>query len=206
MELSDLPKYIVDIGKQVRFATARTLTIVATETQQWLTTVWLPSKIRLRTAWWKPGRKYGVNRTLSWTGKAPSDGDMSATVASRAPWLVENERGATKKPKGKWLLIPNVGSKARPTIDRVVQNQWRPTKGKDQGGEQGIFFKKTKEGLAVFTKLGKKAKLQLLFFLATKAKVKPRTEFEKEGAKHAAQQMDKVYDEQLKKALESAKP
>lgn len=207
MTISDLPKFLAMVAKQARFATARAVVIVANSTQKWITGTQLPSKLTLRTAWWRPGRKYGVNRFLSWTGRVPGENDpLTATIKSTAPWLAQNEHGATKRPRGKWIMMPNVGSQARPTQKSVMQKQWKPKPGRGPV-EAGVFFKKGLRGVAVFARLTRKVKrLQLLFFLAAKAVVKPRTQVEPKGAAKAKGEFNQVYRAEFEKAMKSARP
>lgn len=207
MNISDLPKYLENVAKQTRFATARAVVLTANKVQHWITGTQLPAKLTLRTQWWKPGRKYGVNRFLSWSGRSPGESEpIQATVKSTAPWLAENEHGATKRPRGKWLLIPRVGGLARPSQKAVVQKQWKPKAGRGPV-EAGVFFKKTDRGVAVFSRLTRRVKkLSLLFFLATKAKVTGKTQVEPKGAALAKTEFSGTFKEEFKKAMDSAKP
>ncbi|MEW6305063.1 MAG: hypothetical protein AB1705_16425 [Verrucomicrobiota bacterium] len=129
----------------------------------------LPSRLTIRNQWSKPRSKFGINIRFA------RKGDGEAEVYSRAPWLDFQERGGTKKPSGKVLLIPVVGG-ARPTPTAVVDRKLKPRKGR-----AGVFFHPRFDG--VFRRVGDR--LKLLFGKATSARVKARLDFEGSGKRKA---------------------
>lgn len=196
MKIEDVPQFLGKIPAQVRYAASRTLQIVTSETQQFITQQHLPEKLTLRNRWFKPGTRFGVNRQMSWKGKPEDIDKMSASVSSKAPWLVAQERGEVKQPKNKFLTIPVVGSPARPSESSKVVSRMKP-----RNEPKGMMFIEKLGGW--FRKIGGKRnpRLQMLFAAASKARVKPRTHFEEEGTKKAEQSWASNWKWELYKAL-----
>jgi hypothetical protein len=205
VNLTDIPAFFDKLKKQIRFATARALTISAEQAQAWMTSTHLPSKIRLRTQWWKPGRKFGVNRSVSWRGSSVELDDMSSRIYSRAPWLIAQDKGELKQPKGKNIIIPIVGSAARGNITRVVNRRLKPKASDGKGvAPSGVFFLKRLNGW--FRRVGKKnPKLQMLFKGVPFARVKPVAQFEEKGKEYAEARFKDNYQQELAKAIATMK-
>ena len=145
---------------------------------------------------------------------------------TRAPWAQSQEEGGPKTPAGQLLVIPVVGSAARPTLDSTVKTNLKPVK----GGKvflipgRGFFMK----GKSVKAPSKKKAfdemdfgslstnsvrtggrQLIRLFSAVKRAFVKPRMEFRSSGQALAQRIVEEkgheYFVEEYKKALENSK-
>lgn len=189
MDVSHNLKEVLDSLKatweQLPHARSRALNKTALEVQKFEHEEQLPARLTIRNQWSKPRSKFGINIRFA------KKGEDEAEVYSRAPWLDFQERGGTKKPSGKVLLIPVVGG-ARPTETAVVAKKLKPRKGRAE-----VFFHPKFNG--VFERVGKR--LRLLFIKVTSARVRERLDFEKSGTAKAQQVLERNFVEAYEEAL-----
>ena len=194
MDVSDNLKQIADTiratWEQLPYARSRALNKTALDVQKFEHEEQLPNKLTIRNQWSKPRSKFGINVRFAKKGEA------EAEVLSRAPWLDFQERGGTKQPSGKVILIPVVGG-ARPTQTAVVDKKLKPRK----GSRPDIFFHPQWKG--VFQRIA--GGLKMLFAKATSAKVKPRLNFEDSGKAKAGQIVERNFIDAYAEALRTRK-
>ncbi len=189
-EFQPVVNLLRNIERQIPFARAVALNRTAKKVQDHELKRELPGKLKVRGTWARPGVKFGVN--IRFAKKT----DDSAEVFSRAPWLDFQERGGTKTPSGKVLLIPKIGG-ARPTAGAVVVRRLKPRKGNAK-----IFFHPKFKGVFRQVGRGKNKRLQMLFSFTTgSARVKKRISFEQTGAQIAAQNFGAEFDRAYRDAL-----
>lgn len=104
-KLTDLQKL------QIPFAESRTVNALAYGVQQDTIRRLLPEKFNLRTDWWKPGRKTGVNYFPSHKRQYP---EVKAIVNTLAPFMEMQETGGTKRPRPGEAFIPVPTYNAQP--------------------------------------------------------------------------------------------
>lgn len=129
---------IIDLPKQLRFATAKTLTQVAREAQ-----VRVIDKIKgeLHTGaneWYLPQNRFGVHL------KPATPENLSASLESDAYWLAALEQGEAHVPiDGRYIAIPT------PELKRMLADPGRPRR---PGLFANAFFITTKSGLKLLAK------------------------------------------------------
>lgn len=104
--------------QQVPYAMSRTVNELGYKTQRDTIDRLLPEKFVLRTDWWKPGRKTGVNYFPSHKKQYPN---IFAKVNTLAYFMEMQETGGTKKPRGgdPYVAIPTWN--AQPTKHEVIR-------------------------------------------------------------------------------------
>ena len=102
---------------QIPFAISRTINALAYKTQRDTIDRLLPAKFMLRTDWWKPGRKTGVNYFPSNKKKTP----IEARVNTLAWFMQMQEEGGIKKPATGQGWVPVPTRNAQPNITQVIR-------------------------------------------------------------------------------------
>jgi len=140
--ISETLNTLKNVQKQVNYASSKALNNLAKNVQRMEITDELPHSLKLRSQWFKPGTKYGVNIKFS------SKTNLVAVVGSQANWLNLVERGGSKKPTGnrKALAIPtsNVTTdKIRPKGEKPARilKQPRAFTATMPSGKAGIFIR-----------------------------------------------------------------
>ena len=183
-------KFVQDLAKQTRFATAQALNATAKDVQTFTTSSLLPSAFTLRSKgqpWQKPGGKYGFNiRPFA------NKNSLTTILGSQADWLKAQEAGGVKTASSHRLAIV---ADARPGKTAVLPAALKPrvllrNAGdvfKTRTGKERVarksgagFILPTRKGDAIFTRDG--AVMKLMYLLAASAVIKPRLHFEKKGA------------------------
>lgn len=183
------------IQKQIPFALSKALNATGLDVQKFAYEKQLPSKLTIRNQWAKPRSKYGINML-----KFATKTSLTAEVGSRAPWLDSQERGATIRPKGKFRIVPIVGTAARTTKSAKVPRRLKPSK---SGGS--VFFVKRYQAFARRVGGSRNKRLQILFNVAKVARVKPRLQFVSSAEREARRVFDSRFDTAFAAAWASAK-
>ena len=206
-------KFVQDLAKQTRFATAQALNATAKDVQTFTTSSLLPSAFTLRSKgqpWQKPGGKYGFNiRPFA------NKNSLTTILGSQADWLKEQEEGGTKKASGHRLAIV---TDARPSKAAVLPAALKPRvllrdagdKFKLRGGKERTarkdgagFILPTQKGEVIFTRTGKT--LKLMYALRDSATIKPRLHFEKKGSALAEKLFPAHFAREFSRALATAR-
>lgn len=183
-----------DIPKQVRFAMSQAINDGAKLAQTHEIEKQLPSKLTVRSAWWKPGTKFGVNLKPFATRE-----NLRAVLGSQADWLRLQEEGGTKKASGHRLAIE---AGARPSDRAVLPKKLKPrqllaSKAKGKG-----FIIQTKSGPAIFVRQG--GQLKLMYMLETSAKVPAVLKFFESCQAVYLENFQRLYNVRFKAAVASA--
>jgi len=188
--LKEIAAAIRATWEQLPYARSRALNKTALDVQKFEHEEQLPNKLTIRNQWSKPRSKFGINVRFA------KKEEQESVVYSRAPWLDFQERGGTKQPSGKVILIPVMGG-ARPTQTAVVDKKLKPRK----GSRPEIFFHPKWKG--VFQRIA--GGLKMLFAKASSAKVKPRLDFEDSGKVKAKQVVERNFSNAYAETLLSVK-
>lgn len=179
---------------QIPFATANALNKTALAVQEYEITREIPDHLKLRTNWWKPRYKFGVNI------KFAKKRDLRATVNSRAPWLAAVDVGGTKRPqRGRAIAIPT---------DRINQTRKRRTRELPEIliASKRAFSISVNGHRGIFRRVGKKARrLEALYFYHPSPKIPDLTNFYESGQKVVDRVYKKIFDIELANAIRTAK-
>lgn len=178
---------------ELRFGVAKGLTDLAGKARDEV--VWdLPNRFTLRTAWWRPGSRYGFN-----IQKATKQ-SLEASIYTRAPWMQLQEEGGTKVVSGKRIAVPT--AQVRRTKRSLIPQSQKPA---NLGNK--AFKVTTKSGntmLATRVGKGKRSELKMLYSLVPRAQVPPRLHFHRTVTefvnKHGAQYLLRGIEYALKTA------
>ncbi|MBF0190237.1 MAG: hypothetical protein HQL99_03685 [Magnetococcales bacterium] len=191
---SALNRAVADVGKQLLFASALTLTNVAKDAQAEVRRL-LPQKFTIRTGWVAKGIQI----------RSASKSDLKATVMVLDQFMAIQETGGTKVGVfGKALGVP-VGARSSPT------SVTRP--GSFPGAmsrRPGYFIAPLKKGAnvkAVWRRIGKgrRERLKLMYVLPHQVRLKPRFGFNETVRKVAMENAPRRFAEALQKALATAR-
>lgn len=202
------------LSRQIPFGVALGLNRTAKTIQRDTVDRLLPSKFILRTDWWTPGLKYGVNYFGATKQQWPN---QFAIVNTKAPWMVLQEEGGSKpKPVGHDLIpVPTTG--LQPDKRQRISHRYRfrtLTKTKSGGKftlrnkrtdspwilgvlspTPGIFIRPTKHRLPIFR----------LYVGYTHVTIKPRFGFYKNAAEIVARDLNRNMDTGIQFAIATAK-
>lgn len=115
------------LDKQFVFAAAAALTAVTKDAQKQVISN-LFRIFRVRSDWWKPGRKFGINATFA------TRYDLETSLRTSADWLLPHETGGDKTPShsgsqfgdgSAHLTIP-VDANVRPTEFSIIPQELKP--------------------------------------------------------------------------------
>ncbi len=114
--LDDLEK------RQIPFAESRAVNFLGYTIQRDTINRVLPEKFQLRTDWWRPGTRTGVNYFPSNKKQFPNIFSRVNTLA----WFMEmQETGGTKRPKPGEAYVPVPTWNAQPTHSEVIRSSRR---------------------------------------------------------------------------------
>lgn len=202
----------VDIPKQIRYAEMLTINQIAGEVQKHEVEKQLPSKLTLRSKgapWWKPGSRYGVNRTF-----AKRD-NLRAVVGSQADWLKYQEEGGTKKAQGHRLAIE---AGARPEKSAILTRNIKPRTLLRRTGDTRTtktgkvivakrsgkgFIIKTKSGPAIFIR--ENGNLKLMYMLEGSARMPAILKFYESGKALVESRYQEIFNINFNRALATAR-
>jgi hypothetical protein len=182
-----------NLAKQVTFALAATLTAVAREAQA-ASVASIEDTFTVRNNWDKPSNAMGIKAL------AATKDDLSAALVTRADWLHEEARKKEPLRSGGLLAIPT--AQVRRTKRDIIQRSQRP---KALAGK--AFRLKTRNGpvLAKWQGRGKNKKLVVLYRLKPSARIRKQSTLVEPTVKVFEKRFDKVFEQQLRRALATAK-
>lgn len=182
-----------NLAKQVTFALVSTLTALAREAQA-ASIASIESTFTVRNNWDKPSNAMGIKALPA------TKTDLTSAVATRADWLHEEAR--TKEPlrAGGQLAIPT--AEVRRTKRDIIQRSQRP---KALAGK--AFRLKTRNGpvLAYRKGRGKNKQLVVLYRLKPSARIRKQSTLVEPTVKVFEKRFDKVFEQQVRRALATAK-
>lgn len=181
----------LDVGKQVTFALAASLTAVAKEGQGEVIKD-LQGTFTLRGQWFKPSNRFGIRVTPARKTQLWSE------VKTAADWLALHETGGTKTPDGRHVAIPT--SLVRRTKRQVIARAQRPRNLKRAFVVQGqsgpvLVQRKTKKAYPIVP----------LYGLERSAKVRKQSTVFEPTFLVVNRRFGEIFYRQLKRALETAK-
>lgn len=179
---------------QIPFATANALNKTALIVQEHEVTKEIPNHLKLRTNWWKPRYKYGVNI------KFAKKKDLKSTVSSRAPWFALVDKGGTKRPQqGRTIAIPT---------DRINQSTRRRTRDLPMIliASKRAFTASINGHRGIFRRVGKKARrIEALYFFHPDPKIPDLTNFYESGQRVVDRVYKGIFDVELANAIRTAR-
>lgn len=209
------------VNNQIPFAASRTFNIVGRMIQDDTINRLLPSKFTLRTDWWKPGRRTGVNLFKSNKRQWP---DIEAKVNTRAEFMEHQETGGTRTAHApyEYLGIPTANAqpdkkKPVPPANRLLYLMGMATHRKKlKGGNskrnrvveiEGSVWAKLRNGKpTLYIRAGKdRLPIRAMYFGVKSKTIKPRFGFYKNGEKIIDTNFDRVFQGELLNALATAK-
>jgi hypothetical protein len=189
-----VPGRTFDVAGQVTFALAATLTQLAKESQA-ASIKEIEHDFTVRNNWDQPSNAMGV-KVLP----ATKD-DLSSSVATRADWLIPHEEGTDKTPLrvGGMLAIPT--ESVRRTKRDIIRKNQRPR------ALSKAFVLKTRNGpvIAMWQGRGKTRKLVVLYRLKPRARIRKQSTLVAPTVKVFERRFSPVFEEQLRKALATAR-
>ncbi|HYY96832.1 MAG TPA: hypothetical protein VE713_20170 [Pyrinomonadaceae bacterium] len=190
-----MPGRTFDVAGQMTFALAATLTGVAKEAQA-ASIKEIEHDFTVRNTWDQPSNAMGI-KALPATKE-----DLSSAVATRADWLIPHEEGTDKTPlrAGGQLAIPTAA--VRRTKRDIIQRSQRP---RALGSK--AFVLKTRNGpvIARWQGRGKNRKLVVLYRLRPRARIRKQSTVVVPTVKVFEKRFNPVFEEQLRKALATAR-
>ncbi len=177
---------------QIPYATARAINKCAAEVQK-AEGENLQDKQTIRSEWWKPGRKFGVNIRPFAKWHKPE-----AIVGNQADWMKRHEEGGVKTPKdGKALAIPTEEQRGG-----KMGIMSRPKKPK-AAIRAGAFAAEMPSGMAgIWKRVGKeRLPLRLLFTFTKKANIKKGLNFVGLGERIVDKLHAKIFQREYAQAI-----
>jgi hypothetical protein len=187
------------MAKQLPFAAAKALTQTAKDAQKDILGG-LPDHFTLRGNWFNPSNKFGIKI------QPATKTDLVARVGTMADWLIIQEEGGTKKPRGSNLAIPT--ENVRRNKKDIIQKSQRPRalgskafilKIKRAGANQGHSIIFTRKGK------GKRSELVALYNLTKQAKIRRNSGVIDPGLKSIVQNLNRNFMNALEFAMKTAK-
>lgn len=192
--LKEVSRFLNDLQKkQIPFATAKALTDTANQARDEIVKH-LQDKFTLRTAWWKPRTRYGINV------QAAKKTSLTAEVFTRAPWMALQETGGMKTPRGRNIAIPSSFVK-RSKRDLITQAN-RPRNLKNS------FIARSKSGQeTIFQRIGRgrDRTIRPMYFLEKRAQIEPAFQFAQTAQRVANERWAKNFAKAIDFALRTAK-
>ena len=212
--ISEVVSKLNDLEKtQIPFAESRAVNALAYAIQRDTIERLLPSRFILRTDWWRPGRKTGVNYFPSNKKQFPN---IFAIVNTLAPWMELQETGGIKRPKAGQAYVAIPTGNAQPNKREVIRGSRRA--GALIGGGRGArrtlahqgnpwvsTLRNAKPSIAV--RLLDKFRLPIAVMYVGKDSVtiKPRFGFRENAKKIVDSKYLEVFNRELEAAIKTAK-
>lgn len=192
--LDDALRFVKNAQKQVAFATSKALNKTALEVQNYEVSKELPGKLKIRSAWFKPRTRYGVN--IKFSNKTR----LFATVSSQAPWLALVEHGGVKHPPKKAIPVPTSN------IDTSRRRARRDKPKSILASPKGFVatLKSGKSGIFVRTGAGRYPIKAMYLFHGT-TNVKDILDFFESGKNVVNGRFIHIFQDELAKAIASVK-
>jgi len=184
-------------SRQVPFATSVALNNLAGEIQKEEVSG-IQKTFTLRKNWWKPRTAMGVNIQFSNKSK------LETHIFTRAPFMVKQEYGGIKTPKGKHIAIPerkalNVAdNKVIPQGKRPQQILTRPRtfiQTMPNSGKTGIWQRVTNKRLPI----------KLLYAFGTRARIRAVLGWRDKGMNVYTKKYQRIFGEALAYAIATSK-
>lgn len=181
----------LDVGRQVTFALASSLTAVAKEGQAAVVKD-LQGTFTLRGQWFKPSNRFGIKITPA------KKTQLFSEVKTAADWLALHEAGGTKTPDGRHIAIPT--GLVRRTKRQVIARAQRPRNLKR------AFLVEGRGGPVLVQRTTKKPyPIVPLYGLERSAKVRKQSTVFEPTFLVVTRRFGEIFYRQLKRALETAK-
>ncbi|HEX8773267.1 MAG TPA: hypothetical protein VF735_06640 [Pyrinomonadaceae bacterium] len=185
---SDVEK-LLSLDKQIRFATAKTLTDVAKEAQS-ASIEAIQEHFITRNNWYLPSNRYGVHI------EPATKENLQSAVKTDAYWLRPHETGEDKIPHhSQNIAVPT--RNARPNPRQIIPSSLKPR------NLVNAFVIKTRRGPVLFQRVGKL--LVPLYGLEKRVSIRRESTVIEPTMKTVEQRLGKIFFENLRKALETAK-
>lgn len=183
---------IPDLEKNIRFATAVTLTRLAQAGQDASATA-ISSTFTVRNKWYLTG-------PLAIKVETASKDKLKSAVKTAAGFLVPHETGEDKVPAGRALAIPTPNVKR--TKRDIIRKSERPRAIKTL-----TFVLQTKNGPVLATRRGrgKRKPLVILYGLESRAKIKKQSTVIEPVRRAVEQNLAKTFHENLARAFATAR-
>lgn len=190
--IPDLERKLSALARsQVPFATALALTMTAVDARDQVREE-LPRRFTIRRPWVSRGI-----RTSRATKRRPE-----AAVWSRDEFMIAQETGATRRPRGRSIALPRG---IRRNVRQVVPRSRRPRRILEnprtfiaplRGGDRGIFRRRGRKGRAP----------ELLYRLESGAvRIRPRWEFEETVDQVVARRFERNFGRALARAIATSR-
>jgi hypothetical protein len=182
---TNIPDVLKDLDRMDRqrpFAIAKAINETAKDVQK-AEGANLPRKQTIRSDWWKPGRKFGINIKPFATKDR-----LTSTIGTGADWESLHEKGGTKTPKNsKTLAIATEAHRG----------------GKEQKMTQAKKPRSVLSKFAFFAKRVGKARLpiKLLFTLTRQARIDPKLGYQEIGEAVVDKKLPEHFAEEFRKAI-----
>lgn len=188
-----MPQRQFNVAKQVTFALAATLTAVAREAQA-VSVASIEETFTVRNNWDKPSNAMGVKALPA------TKTDLSSAVATRADWLHEEDRTKEAQRSGGSLAIPTAA--VRRTKRDIIQRSQRP---KALGGKAFVLKSRTGPVLVRRQGRGKHKKLVVLYRLKPSARIRKQSTLVEPTVRVFERRFDRVFEQNLRRALATAR-
>jgi hypothetical protein len=192
--LSEVKGFLTGVQKQVAFAASRAINKTAIKVQEHEVNKELPGSLKLRTKWFQPRTKFGVNIRFS------SKARLFATVGSQAPWLKLVEQGGKKLPPNKAIPVPTSN------IDTSRRRKKRE-KPKAILATRRAFVATLKSGKSgIFVRLGRaRLPIKAMYLFHGSTDVPDVLDFFESGRNVVNGEFIKIFPDELAKAIASVK-
>lgn len=207
-KLTDLEK------RQIPFAESRAVNALAYKIQRDTIDRLLPQRFTLRSDWWKPGKKTGVNYFPSHKSQFPN---IFARVNTLAPFMELQETGGTKKPKAGELYVPVPTFNARPNPMELIrpERRYRSLTGKTRSGNRRTLshrgnywetgLRNGKPSIAVRLLDDYRLPIAVMYIGKSSVQIKPRFGFVANARRIVDQEYLKVFEKELQHAIATAR-
>jgi len=181
-------------SKQLPYSFARALTKTAQDVQAEVIRT-LPGRFTLRTKWYQKNTPFGFKIEMA------KPKNLIAKIFTKAPWIIEHEKGAVRIPRGKRFAVPQ--PPVRRTKRQIIQKGQKPRALLSK--KRSAFILPTRSGSGIFYRRTKKAPLQFFYALIKRAKIKPRLGFEKTARQVANAKFTRNFQQAFNDAVRTAK-
>lgn len=199
--------------KQIPFAESRAVNALAYSVQRDTIERLLPEHFTLRTDWWKPGRKTGVNYFPSHKRQFPN---IIAKVNTLASFMEKQETGGVKTPPPgqNFVAIPTRAAQPDKRVLIRPNRRFRALTGKlrgsrtlTRGGNPWDNRIKPAGRADIAVRLLDKYRLPLavMYIGKTSVTIKPRFGFRANATAIVERDFQRVFDRELKQAIATAK-
>jgi hypothetical protein len=185
------------IASQVPFATSRALNQTARDVQA-EEIAHFEDALTLRSDWWRPGRKTGINARFS------SKTNLEARVFNAADWTVRHEEGSERVPGDGRRNVVVATVEHRGTPEAKLARSKRPAQ---LLRKPGYFFATSRRSgtKGIWHRPKKGGKMRLVFSMQPTAKGKKRINFQETGQEVAGLVFEKNFDTAFAAAVASAR-